>query len=353
MKLNFLTSKSVEPSDFAAKTFAIAVILATTVAAALILWKLTGLLPTVFSTILIAIAWRGAAESVASRLGVSVGLSIAVVALGLVVSLTLGLSLFGGQLVRQYDEVAIDIPAAIDLIRRTVEEHPWGHFVEKLVVDVDFTKAAAPVAQQLGALLEAVGNGLGYGVFAILGAAYLAADPERYVAGVVGLTPASQQSKMRSFLDRSGGVLRQWLLIQLYVVAMNAIFAGAALWAFGVPAPLALATISGALAFIPYFGSMIALVIGALVALPHGLESAGLAALAISAASFVEGYLITPYLQSRSLMVPPVLLLFFMLVFGALFGAMGVVLAVPATVVLAVAYSVFATPIKLDAANAG
>jgi predicted PurR-regulated permease PerM len=134
------------------------------------------------------------------------------------------------------------------------------------------------------------------------------------------------------------------MVLQLYVVAMNAVFAGAALWVFGVPAPLALATISGALALIPYFGSMIALVIGALVALPHGGETAALAALAIGGASFVEGYLITPFLQSRSLSVPAVVLLFCMLAFGALFGGMGVVLAVPGTVVLCVAYDVFVKP---------
>jgi predicted PurR-regulated permease PerM len=137
------------------------------------------------------------------------------------------------------------------------------------------------------------------------------------------------------------------MVLQFYVVAMNTVFAGAALWAFGVPAPLALATISGALAFIPYFGSMIALVVGALVALPHGIDSAAAAALAIGGASFIEGYLITPFLQSRSLSVPAVVLLFCMLAFGALFGAMGVVLAVPATVVLSVAYVVIAQSQKL------
>jgi predicted PurR-regulated permease PerM len=90
------------------------------------------------------------------------------------------------------------------------------------------------------------------------------------------------------------------------------------------------------------------MIVGALVALPHGLESAALAALAIGLASFVEGYLITPYLQSRSLMAPPVVLLFSMLAFGALFGAMGVVLAVPATVVLVIAYSVFVETQRAD-----
>jgi len=39
--------------------------------------------------------------------------------------------------------------------------------------------------------------------------------------------------------------------------------------------------------------------------------------------------------------VPPAVLLFCMLAFGMLFGSMGVALAVPATVVLAVALDVF------------
>ena len=315
---------------------------ATTMAVAFILWQLTDLLPAVFATILMALAWQGVAGRVSALLGLSQGMSLGLVALGTLASIVVALMLFGGQLVRQYDEVALDIPAAIALLERLVEEHPWGRFVEKFVVHVDFSKMTTPVAQHFGALLGSVGSGLGYGIFTIIGAAYLAADPGRYTAGVLALTPASRRTDMALFLDRSGAVLRQWLFIQLYVVAMNALFAGAALWAFGVPAPLALATISGALAFVPYFGSIIAMIIGVLVALPHGLDNAALAALAIGSASFIEGYLITPYLQSRSLMVPPVVLLFCMLAFGSLFGTMGVVLAVPATVVLSVAYGVFA-----------
>jgi predicted PurR-regulated permease PerM len=341
MKINFL-SKSIDQSDFASRTATVATIAAATAAVAFVLWRLTDLLPAVFATILIALAWRGAAERVAARLGLSQGLSLVVVALASLVSVVLALMLFGGQLVRQYDEVALDVPAAIALLERIVEEHPWGRFVEKFLVHVDFSKMTTPVAQQFGAILGSVGNGLAYGIFAILGAAYLAADPYRYEAGLLALTPASRRPDMTLFLERSSAALRQWLFIQLYVVAMNAIFAGAALWAFGVPAPLALATISGALAFVPYFGSIIAMIIGVLVALPHGLDTAALAALAIGAASFIEGYLITPYLQSRSLMVPPVVLLFCMLAFGLLFGTMGVVLAVPATVVLSIAYGILA-----------
>lgn len=109
---------------------------------------------------------------------------------------------------------------------------------------------------------------------------------------------------------------------------------GLGLWFCDIDAPVALATISGALAFVPYFGSIVAIFVGAMAALPQGLSSALLTSGIIGAASFIEGYLITPYLQSEALVLPPVVLLFFMLAFGTLFGVLGVVLAVPATVVL-------------------
>ncbi|MEK4035688.1 AI-2E family transporter [Methylocystis sp. IM3] len=343
MKLNFLT-KNLDQPDFIARAVAVTAIGAVAVALGLLFWRLSVFLPLVFATIVIAVAWRGAAENVGRRLGIAPGLSLLAVALAIAGGVAVTLMAFGGQLLRQYDEVALDVPAAMALIQRLVEEHPWGRFVEKFILEMDYSKAAAPIAQHIGAALGSVGNALAMTLIAIIGAAYLSSDPKGHLEGVLVLTPEQHREKMAAFLHRSGAALRQWMVLQFYVVAMNTVFAGAALWAFGAPAPLALATISGALAFIPYFGSMIALVVGALVALPHGIDSAAAAALSIGGASFIEGYLITPFLQSRSLSVPAVVLLFCMLAFGALFGAMGVVLAVPATVALSVAYDVIAKP---------
>jgi predicted PurR-regulated permease PerM len=328
------------PVNFALRSAIVAVIVAAIVAGAITLWRLTDLLPIIFATILLALAWRGTADFVSRRTGLPFALSLVFVAFGLVAAIYFSASLFGAQLLAQYDEVALDIPAAVALIERVIEEHPWGRFVEK-AMSLDFSQAAAPVAYKFGEALGSVGGALGMSIFVIIGAAYLAADPESATSGALALTPPERREDMSRFIGRSGSALRQWLVIQLYVVGMNAAFAAILLWAFNVPAPLAIATISGALAFIPYFGSIVALVIAALVALPHGAGTAALAALAVGGASFVEGYLITPYLQGKSLMVPPVALLFFMLVFGTLFGAMGVALAVPATVVVFTAWEAF------------
>ncbi len=340
MKINF-SSRDAEPDSFVYRAVVVAVVAAVATTLVAILWQLSDLIPAVFATVLLAVGWRGAARSLTARTGLSVGVSLALVALGLVAVIALAFSLFGGDLLRQYDEIAIDIPAAMEMLEGTVASHPWGQFVEKFIAGVDFTKATGPLALRVAAILHSFGSALAFAVFVIIGAAYLAADPQTHVSGVVAFTPPARQAQVARFLDTSAASLRQWLVIQLYVVVMNAFFAGVALWSFGVPAALALASISGALAFIPYFGSIVAIVVTALVALPHGLQTAALAALSVAGASFLEGYLITPFLQSRSLSVPPAVLLFCMLAFGTLFGSMGVALAVPATVVLAVALDVF------------
>lgn len=307
---------------------------------AVILWRLTEAIMASFASVVIAVAWRGAARPIAERCKISTPLSLLAVAIIVIGGAGLATMLFGSHLLKQYDDLARDIPAAVAVIKEGVEAHPWGRFIEHFVAGVDLSKATAPLAMHIASLIGSLGHVLGYTAFILLGGAYLAVDPDRYVDGVIAIAPENRRNDAARFFERSGAKLRRWLSFQLYVVALNAGMAGAGLWLSGVDAPFALATLSGALAFIPYFGSIVAMFVGALAALPQGLSFAFLAASVIGAASFVEGYLVTPYLQSEALVLPPVTLLFFMLALGTLFGVMGVVLAVPATVVLASAFEV-------------
>jgi len=50
----------------------------------------------------------------------------------------------------------------------------------------------------------------------------------------------------------------------------------------------------------------------------------------------IEGNILTPLIQDRMVLMPAVLVLFSIAVFGLLFGVLGVVLAVPLAVALAV-----------------
>jgi predicted PurR-regulated permease PerM len=327
--------------DFAARV----VIVALVVASALIVWKLSGVLLSVFASILLAVAWRGTAHPLQTRFGLSAPLAMTTAALAFVALVGLSGAAFGGRLLDQYDVVAADLPKSFQSIEDFAETHPLGRYVQEFLANGGIGRATAPIASTLAAFVGSLSGVLSSMLIILLGGIYFALDPDRYLSGALALAPAGKRAALAQFMDKSGLRMRQWLLVQLFVVVVNTTLAGLGLWLFGVAAPLALATLAGALAFVPFVGSIVAIAVGALAALPQGPEHAGYAATAIAAASFVEGYVFTPYVQSRTLSLAPAVLIFSMSAFGLLFGVAGVILAAPATIILAVALESLRGPV--------
>jgi predicted PurR-regulated permease PerM len=314
------------------------------VAAAVIVWLLSDLLLVIFASILIAVALCGIAKPIRTFSRIPHFLAVLIATLVVVVSISLPFSLFGARLLAQYDAIAVDIPSAIIAIRHAIEVHPWGRFIEDIVGGTDFSKMTAPLATHVASLVTSTGKVLSYAIIMLFGGVYLAIDPDRYIKGLIYFTPPNYKDGVQRFITRSGSTLRRWLFTQLLVVVMNGVFAGIGLWAFGVDSPVALAMLGGALAFVPYVGTIVAMGIAALASLPQGPAYALYAVIAFGAASFVEGYLITPYVQSKTLSLPPVILIFSILAFTLLFGALGVILAAPLTIVVMIALDTIYVP---------
>lgn len=199
--------------------------------AALLVWQLTEVALVIFSAILIAVAFCGLAEPISKLLKVPHGASVLIVTLIFVGSIAAPLTIYGKHLWAQFDEIALDIPAALESLKQTIEAHPSGLLLEELVGGADFSKAVAPVAQHLGALAAALGTVTSYGTFMLFGGIYLALDPALYTKGLIHLTPVEQRERVRRFLGRSGTALRTWLSTQLLVVLMNGSFSTLGLWA--------------------------------------------------------------------------------------------------------------------------
>jgi predicted PurR-regulated permease PerM len=319
--------------------------------AALLLWQLTAVALVIFSSILIAVAFCGLAEPISKFLKLPHAASVLIVTLIFVGSIAAPLGIYGKHLWAQFDEVALDIPAALERLKQSIESHPSGRLLEELVGGADFSKAAAPVAQHLGALASAFGTITSYAIFMLFGGIYLALDPGLYTRGLIRFTPVDQRDHVRRFLGRSGTALRTWLFTQLLVVLMNGIFSTLGLWAFGVDSAVALGILAGVLSFIPYVGTIAAMVIGALAALAQGPQFAIYALIVLGAVSFLEGYFVTPYIQSRTLSIPPVTLLFSLFAFTVLFGTLGIILAAPLTIAAIMAIDTFYAPAEVEVAG--
>ena len=93
------------------------------------------------------------------------------------------------------------------------------------------------------------------------------------------------------------------------------------------------------LSFIPYVGSLTALVLAAGVAIVQGWPSFWLLAMAlvvIGIGQFLEGNLLTPKLVGESVGLHPVWLMFALIAFGSLFGFTGLIVAVPVAAIIGV-----------------
>ena len=102
---------------------------------------------------------------------------------------------------------------------------------------------------------------------------------------------------------------------------------------------LLIGSVAGLISFIPYVGSIVGFVLAVGVALVQFWPSwiwvvvvAGIFAVG----QFLEGNILQPRLVGHSVGVHPVWLMFALFAFGALFGFVGLLLAVPATAAIGV-----------------
>ena len=314
------------------------------VVAAIVVFLLSKVLLVIFASILFAVALCGMAKPITTHARIPHALAVLIATLVVVAAIGWPFTTYGSRLWAQFDDIAMDIPRAINSIKRSIEAHPSAQFFEQIAGDIDFSKIAAPVATHLTSMISSVSAIIAYLILLLFGGVYLALSPDLYVKGLIRFTPVSYRDRVQNFIERSGSSLRIWLSTQLLVVLINGVFAGIGLWVFGVDDAAALAMLAGLLSFIPYVGTIIAMMIGGLAALPQGAIFALYALIVLGSVSIIEGYFVTPYVQSKTLSLPPVVLIFAIFTFTVLFGTLGIILAAPLTVVSIAALDTFYRP---------
>jgi predicted PurR-regulated permease PerM len=133
-------------------------------------------------------------------------------------------------------------------------------------------------------------------------------------------------------------VLSEFVRGQCAVVATMAVVYSAALHLLGVPHAPSIGVLAGILTLVPLLGVVAGalLAIGAAALLPG--EAAPLWAIVavFIGGNLLENFVVTPRLVGERIGLHPLTVIFALLVFGKLFGASGVLVALPATAVLQV-----------------
>jgi len=125
---------------------------------------------------------------------------------------------------------------------------------------------------------------------------------------------------------------------QTNVCILLGVFYAAGLSLVGLNHGFLIGFLTGVFSFIPYFGVFIGMFIGMAIAFFQfdSYMSIGLVLAVFLVGQFVEGNFVTPKLVGGKVGIHPVLIIFALLVGGALFGFLGILFAIPAIAVIGV-----------------
>ncbi|MDA9437796.1 permease [Bradyrhizobium sp. CCBAU 51745] len=158
-------------------------------------------------------------------------------------------------------------------------------------------------------------------------------DPISHRDSLVMLMKRSYRARASAVMDEMGAVMRLWFVGQLVRIILMTLCVWIALYLIGLPGPFVLGLQAGLSNFIPYLGPIMAAIPIALVAMPLGASLLIWAIVVYTIIQSVEGYVIGPLIQRQAVEIPPAWTLVAIVLLGAMFGVMGIALAMPAVAV--------------------
>jgi predicted PurR-regulated permease PerM len=161
---------------------------------------------------------------------------------------------------------------------------------------------------------------------------YMLLDWDRMIATLDTLIPPRNRADVHAIardIDRAlAGFVRGQSLVCLFL----GLWYGIGLSLIHLNFGLLIGLSAGILSFIPYVGSLTALILSAIVAIVQGWPEWKLLILTLAivlTGQFLEGNILSPKLVGSSVGLHPVWVIFALLAFGALFGFTGLIMAVP------------------------
>jgi predicted PurR-regulated permease PerM len=201
------------------------------------------------------------------------------------------------------------------------------------------TEASFDPSQLLNYLMGSVGRvtaavssligGLTALFFIVVLGIYLAVEPRLYERGVGWLMPQNERAHFYDVSAAMGKTLRRLMAGRILGMLVEGIATWALLAIYGIPMATLLGVLTGILVFIPNIGALISGVLMVLVGFSVSVDAGLYCLIVYFVVQTVDGNIIVPMVAKRTVDLAPALVLAAQILFGALFGILGLALADP------------------------
>jgi predicted PurR-regulated permease PerM len=313
--------------------------------AAVLLWLLVArlwvvVMPVLLGLIITTVLWPPVrwlrAKGMAPALAATVVLLGGLVVLGGFVTL-IATSIAGGA-----GDIADSAGRAIGDMRNWLAGPPFNLADSQLdrLIQQGVEKLQASLGAIANSLLTGVGSvtsGVVTGVVALILAFFFVKDGPRFLPWLSGVTGRRAGGHVTEVLERVWATLGGFIRTQAVVSLIDAVLIGIGLLVLQVPLAIPLAALTFLGGFIPIVGAFVAGGLAVLVALvDQGITVALIVLAIVVVVQQVEGNVLQPMLQSRSLNLHGAVVLLAVTAGGSLFGIAGAFLAVPVAAAAAV-----------------
>lgn len=337
-------------------------LLGSLVVLALTLWELRLILLMTFLAIIIAVSLDIPVRRL-QYYGMRRGIAILIVLVITVISLAILVTVIGTPIVTQSQNLIEELPSALQTLREDYEaraerstmlpninfDRLFGTGSTSGVISPDAVTGGALLVTSVGSFVVSLAVNF---IVIIIVSMYLLAEPQTYANSVLALIPKSRQEMILRIMVDLRQALVEWLvsqLISMFIITVLVWFTLGVIW--GIPNAVALGILSGVLAFIPNFGSVIAAIPGIIFTLAERPEYVVPVILTYFIVQQFESNFITPMIIKRRLSIPAAALLVFQVICGVLFGFLGLLLAVPLFMVVVVLVRELYVDMVLDNLN--
>ena len=253
---------------------------------------------------------------------------------------------------RELAQAVARLPALLEHFNASVS--PWLSEKAGTLISLD----ASSIKQWLGQMVKSTdGLGMsvlnslrlgGIGLIGLLATAvlvpvvqfYLMRDREAMHERVQALIPPGWRDTLGNAARETDEALGQYLHGQVLVILVMCAYYTLGLWLVGLGSFLSIGIVTGILVFVPYIGAIVGLFLATLAAFMQFPDWTGPAWVwaVFGVGQLLEGNVVVPKLVGERIGLHPLAVIFALLAFGEIFGFFGLLLALPASAIVLVAW---------------